>query len=100
MKKISERLKKLEMITSGTVFMDYEERRARIRQLHAKTYNLSPTLTQEEYENDLLARFPEELGSERIPAIIESNADRSNLHEVILSYNRREAWLIAFKRRK
>jgi hypothetical protein len=99
---ITKRIQRLENAGAGTQqqryleSLTYEEKQAQLRELYSDLFEISPPLcTQEEYESDLLRRFPEVLQAGYKPPVIRnemSNAEKFN------AYLSEDAWHAAFKR--
>jgi hypothetical protein len=99
---ITKRIQRLENAGAGTQqqrylqSLTYEEKQAQLRELYFDLFEISPPLaTQEEYESDLLRRFPEVLQPGYKPPVIRNEMNNAEKFNAYLS---EDAWHTAFKR--
>lgn len=99
---ITKRIQRLEKAGAGTQPQRYlqslthEEKQGQLRELYSELFEIFPPLvTQEDYETDLLHRFPEVLQPGYKPPVIRDEMSDSEKFNAYLS---EDAWHAAFKR--
>ncbi|MCK9170173.1 MAG: hypothetical protein M0P01_07130 [Treponema sp.] len=99
---ITKRIQRLEKAGAGTqqeqylASLTHEEKKARLWELYSNLFEIIPPLTtQEEYETDLLHRFPEVLQPGYKPPVIRAEMTNAEKYNACLS---EDAWYAGFKR--
>jgi hypothetical protein len=97
---ITRRIDKLEhsaaLYNATTYFqmLSYKDKLAAMRKLYAEIFGLQP-LTQEDYETDLLHRFPEVLQPGYKPPVLREEMSKAERFNALLSA---QAWHVALER--